>query len=90
MSGLIVAGFYLTRHAVERMVEMGLTCDQLAAVLRDYENRYEQGKYGAGRVMYQLGALAVATAERPGERRVVVSVLWNEKAHWTRPASAAT
>ena len=81
---MMVAGFRLTRHAAERMVEMGLTLPDVERVLRVWDNRYEQSRYGPDRVMYQRGGLAVATAEPPGEVPVVVSVLWNKKEQWER------
>jgi len=74
----------LSFHAAQRMVEMGLTASDVELVLVDWDNRYEQSKYGPGRVMYQRGGVAVATAEVEGEDKVIVSVLWNKKEQWER------
>lgn len=78
-----VAGFDISRHASGRMAEMFVTAAQVEAVLADYENRYEQSTYGAGRFCYQKGALAVATEELGG-RKVVISVLLRKQEQWKR------
>lgn len=79
-----IAGFRVTAHAAKRLVEMGLTATDVEDCLRNYVNRYEQSKYGPGRVMYQCDRIAVGTAEVPGEERVIVTVLWNRKEQWDR------
>lgn len=80
----MIRDWRLSFHAAQRMVEMGLTASDVEGVLEGFENRYEQPKYGPGRVMYQRGEVAVACAEVPGEEKVVVSVLWNRKEQWDR------
>ena len=81
---IYIKGFRLTWHAAERMVEMGLTASDLEQVLDGFENRYEQSRYGEGRFVYQRGGLAVGTAERAGDKPVIVTVLWNRKEQWDR------
>lgn len=78
-----VAGFDLTFHAMERMVEMDVTLDEVEKCLRDPEQSYDQPDYGAGSRIYQRGPLAVATVET-ATQRVVKSVLWRTQGIYTR------
>jgi hypothetical protein len=79
-----IAGYRLSSHALERMVEMGLTAQDVEDCLRNYTNRYSQSRYGPDRVMYQDARIGVGTAEPAGEVPVIVTVLWNRKEQWDR------
>lgn len=78
-----VAGFDLTFHAMERMVEMDVTLDEVEKCLRDPEQSYDQPGYGEGSRIYQRGRLAVATVET-ATSRAVKSVLWRTQGIYTR------
>lgn len=62
----------LSRHATERIVEMGLDVAQVIEVIVEPEIEYQQGDY-TGRVA-QRGDLSVVIDEHDGET-VVVTVL---------------
>lgn len=79
-----IAGFRLSVHAAERMIEMGLSASDVEDCLVRWSNRYEQSKYGPDRVMYQNERIGVATAEPARGEPVIVSVLWNRKEQWDR------
>lgn len=68
-----------SRHARERMAQMGLDARDVLAVLLRPEVSYEQSNRD-GRV-WQRGEISVVTA--PVEP-VVITILWNRKEDWQR------
>lgn len=80
-----VAGHGLTRHAAERMLEMGLTAWDVEEVLLRPEVTYEQAaKYGPGAEVRKLGKISVATGLDASGNRIVRTVLWNTQEQYTR------
>lgn len=71
----------LTRHARERMTEMGVEEVEVYRVLVDPEVEYDQPRYGPTRRMAQRGDLAVAYDSRNG---AVITVLWRRVEDWDR------
>lgn len=67
-----------TRHARERMAQMGLEVRDVLAVLLRPEVSYQQTRGGQ---LWQRGAISVVTAR---DEPVVITVLWNRKDDWQR------
>lgn len=67
-----------TRHARQRIEEMGLEVRDVLAVLLRPEVSYQQTRGGH---LWQRGAISVVTAR---DEAVVITVLWNRKDDWQR------
>ena len=82
-------GVYLSRHAIEAVIERAFTIEEVFETLRSWENRYIQTKrYADGRdpaqvpFMYQRGDMGVAVVET--ESHILVkTVLLRERSQWT-------
>jgi hypothetical protein len=73
-----MSAWRFTRHADERLADMGLTRRDVLAVLLRPDVSYQQTRGGQ---MWQRGPLAVVTSR---EEPVVITVLWNRKDNWRR------
>ena len=75
---MIAAGYRVSHHAQGRMREFGLSAAEVATVIDDYENRYEQTYQGRkGQWVHQRGSWAVVTSQS-----TVVTVLRREHRRW--------
>lgn len=65
----------LTRHAFERAREMGVDLDEIRETIRNPETDYPGSAKYPGTRKATRGRLAVAY--KPGDRPLVITVLWN-------------
>lgn len=73
-----MSAWRFTRHADERLADMGLTRHDVLVVLLRPDVTYQQQRGGQ---MWQRGSLAVVTSR---DEPVVITVLWNRKDNWRR------
>lgn len=75
----------LTRHALARMEEFGLSRVDVSELLTDFECRYEQPNYGNGGVVHQRGQWAAVVDP---DERVVITILRREIKAWKHETPA--
>lgn len=74
----------LTRHACERMEEMGVTREQVAKILSEPEVEYGNGTMHRRPFTAQRGMLAVGFADDPETGIVVLTVLHRTQDRYVR------
>lgn len=76
-----VGGWYLSRHALDRMSERGFSEAEVAAALTEPEIVYCQEAYGPGRQVRQYGRIGVVVDP---VRRTVITVVFRSPASWAQ------
>lgn len=75
---------HLTRHARDRMQQMGVTYEDVVRTMCEAEVDYSQPRYGNGSRMAQRDGLAIAYCVVESGEVVIKSVLRREVDQWER------
>lgn len=74
-----VGEYTLTRHAISRMLEFGVTRQGVEELLKHFECRYNQSDRGPDVFVYQLGEWACVADDRD---KTVITILRRQVQRW--------
>lgn len=84
-----IAGRILSRHALERLNQMGLVPADLELLLEDPEDTWTQDhSYGADRTSYVRDNIGCVVSSNPDGTNVVVTVMWRYRDVWKQRLAA--